>query len=222
MKTIIVSANQKQANFIRKGLAYENMSTATISALASDADLDRGFMENDGVFIFFENEEMVGRIIAKANVIRPGIPVIILSLKFDDSFEVLRESRKIVDFYIRPYPFRQMTSEMKFAIFSLKERLDVYRYVLRNLELDISSHMVKVGDDYIYLRNKEFSLLHYLMLNRGKVLSRNEILENVWDRNTDLITNTVDVHISKLRKKIEKGGENKFIRTVPCLGYVLE
>jgi DNA-binding response OmpR family regulator len=222
MKTIIISANQKQANFIRKGLAYENMSSAMISVQAPDAEMEKALIENDGVFIFFDNEVMASGIIRKANEVKPGMPVIILSLMFERFFEGLRDSKKIVDFYIRPYPFRQMVSEMKFAIFSIKEKMDVYRYVLRNLELDISSHMVKVGNDFIYLRNKEFSLLHYLMLNRGKVLSRNEILENVWDRNADMMTNTVDVHISKLRKKIECGGENKFIRTVHCLGYVLE
>ena len=58
-----------------------------------------------------------------------------------------------------------------------------------------------------------------MMLNEGKVLSRETILENVWDRNANIFTNTVDVHINKLRKKIKT--DEKFIRTIPCSGYLI-
>jgi two-component system copper resistance phosphate regulon response regulator CusR len=111
---------------------------------------------------------------------------------------------------------------MKFEIFLSKEKIDNSRYVLRDLELDVSRHRVSVCNSEVHLRNKEFALLHFMMLNKGRVLSRTDILENVWDRNANMMTNTVDVHISTLRKKIEKVSKRRFIHTIPCLGYILE
>jgi len=222
MKTLIIASNQKQANFIKKGLAYESLFSTTLSAQAPREQIEAALMENDGLYVFFEDPEMLEAIITQVGKLKQDMPIMVLSTDYHKNFDDLKNLKKITDFHIKPYPFRHMASEMKFAIFDVKEKIEVCSYVLRDLELDIASHQVKVGDEIVYLRNKEFLLLHYLIMNKGKVLSRNEILENVWDRNTDLLTNTVDVHISKLRKKIERGRRDKFIRTVPCLGYVLE
>jgi DNA-binding response OmpR family regulator len=60
------------------------------------------------------------------------------------------------------------------------------------------------------------------MSHPGKLLTRNTILEDVWDQNTNLMTNTVDVHVSQLRKKIKKYTGMSYIKTIPCLGYVFE
>ena len=90
------------------------------------------------------------------------------------------------------------------------------------IKLNTSSHKVFVKDSPVFLRNKEFALLEYFMQNMGKVLSRTQILEDVWDRNICCPTNTVDVHVSSLRKKVGKYFGNGFIRTVHCVGYIFE
>lgn len=92
----------------------------------------------------------------------------------------------------------------------------------KSFTLDIVARKLFVSGKYIYLRNKEFSLLEYFIKNIGKVLSRTRILEDVWDRNILCPTNTVDVHVSSLRKKIKSCKDADFIRTVPCVGYVFE
>ncbi|MDP2642597.1 MAG: winged helix-turn-helix domain-containing protein [Candidatus Peregrinibacteria bacterium] len=92
----------------------------------------------------------------------------------------------------------------------------------KSFTLDLVSRKLFVSGQYIYLRNKEFSLLEYFIKNIGKVLSRTRILEEVWDRNILCPTNTVDVHVSSLRKKIKSCENVDFIRTVPCVGYVFE
>jgi len=92
----------------------------------------------------------------------------------------------------------------------------------RNFTLDMVSRKLFVSGKYIYLRNKEFCLLEYFIRNMGKVLTRTIILEDVWDRNILCPTNTVDVHISSLRRKIKLFENSDFIRTVPCVGYILE
>lgn len=74
----------------------------------------------------------------------------------------------------------------------------------------------------IYLRNKEFTLLEYFMGNVGRVLSRTQILEDVWDRNYFGPTNTVDVHVSNLRKKLFRRFDLHFLKTVYCIGYLFD
>lgn len=90
--------------------------------------------------------------------------------------------------------------------------------VFSNLKLDLNSRKLFIGKIQIPLRNKEFSLIEYFLKNIGKVRSRTQILEDVWDRNILCPTNTVDVHISSLRKKLPCN----LIKTVHCIGYILD
>lgn len=90
------------------------------------------------------------------------------------------------------------------------------------LKLNLSSRKFFVLDQEIFLRSKEFSLMEYFLKNSGKVVSRTEILEDVWDRNICCSTNTIDVHVSSLRKKISDSKIGSTIRTVHCHGYILE
>ncbi len=95
-------------------------------------------------------------------------------------------------------------------------------FELEDIVLDGDSRRFYVGDREIYLSNKEFSLLEYLLENMGRVVSRTDILESVWDRNICCNTNTVDVHVSNLRKKIRPYVAKELIHTVHCIGYMLE
>ncbi len=87
------------------------------------------------------------------------------------------------------------------------------------LELDRVAHKVKRGNEPIELTAKEFSLLEYLMINAGRVLSRTMIVEHVWDQSFEGLTNIVDVYVRQLRKKIDDGREPKLFRTVRGVGY---
>jgi two-component system copper resistance phosphate regulon response regulator CusR len=94
------------------------------------------------------------------------------------------------------------------------------RQVLRlaDLELNLSGKTVTRAGQRIPLTTREYSLLEYLMLNAGKVVSRVDITEKVWDLNFDTTTNVIDVYVSHLRKKIDKGYESKLIHTVVGMG----
>ncbi|MDX9970998.1 MAG: winged helix-turn-helix domain-containing protein [Candidatus Gracilibacteria bacterium] len=96
-------------------------------------------------------------------------------------------------------------------------------------QLNIGSAKIDLKSRYLFgtrkkvpLNNKEFVLLEYFIRNGGKVLSRTEILEDVWDRNIFCNTNTVDVHISKIRKKFTKIRKKSPIKTVHSVGYIFE
>jgi DNA-binding response OmpR family regulator len=88
--------------------------------------------------------------------------------------------------------------------------------------MDLDLRTVTRGQRALMLNRKEFSLLEYLMRNAGVVQSREAILKNVWDVNTDPFTNTVDVHIRFLRKKLDDGFKRKLITTVHGTGYRFE
>ena len=87
------------------------------------------------------------------------------------------------------------------------------------LKLDKNSRMFFISNKRVFLRNKEFNLMEYFMRNVDVVLSRTRILEEVWDRNICCPTNTVDVHVSKLRQKLSAYNCNAFIKTIHCIGY---
>jgi len=89
-----------------------------------------------------------------------------------------------------------------------------------NLRLNTDARKLFVQSKAICLRNKEYSLLEFFMRNVGRVVTRTQILEEVWDRNIFCSTNTVDVHISKLRRKIHKYLKSPVIKTIHCIGYV--
>lgn len=90
------------------------------------------------------------------------------------------------------------------------------------LKIDPISRKFFINNSPVVLKNKEFTLMKYFMENSGRVLSRANLLENVWDRNIFCITNTVDVHVSKLRQILNKHSDIELIKTIHCVGYILE
>lgn len=92
----------------------------------------------------------------------------------------------------------------------------------KNLKLDPDKRTLRIKRTSVFLRNKEFSLLDYFLNNPGRVLTRTQILEDVWDRNICCATNTVDVHVSSLRRILSKHFEKPLIKTIHCVGYIFE
>src|ERR1700683_2012048 len=94
-------------------------------------------------------------------------------------------------------------------------------YRVGDLELDRLSHRVARGKDELTLQPREFRLLEYLMKHAGQVVTRTMLLENVWDYHFDPQTNVIDVHISRLRSKIDKGFERPLLHTIRGAGYMI-
>jgi two-component system OmpR family response regulator len=94
-------------------------------------------------------------------------------------------------------------------------------YRVGDLELDRLSHRVSRGDAEIALQPREFRLLEYLMKHAGQVVTRTMLLENVWDYHFDPQTNVIDVHISRLRSKIDRGFSRPLLHTVRGAGYMI-
>lgn len=220
MQTLIIAENIRQAEFINKGFQYENLSSDIIPIDKAN-EIENYIPFYDGIFILTDSVPIIEQISTVCKNLKKNIPVFCLAQKFHKDLIRFRDDSRIDMLFIRPFAFRNIVSEMRFTIFQEKENIEHSHFVLRDLELDLLRHEVTYKDKVINLRNKEFALLHFMMVNVGRVLSRTTILENVWDRNANILTNTVDVHISQLRKKIENGSEQKYIHTIPCTGYIL-
>jgi len=148
-------------------------------------------------------------------------PVLILSAlgQVDDRVTGLRAGGD--DYLTKPYAFSELLARIEALMrrSNSKEGETVYR--VGDLELDRLSHTARRAGREIGLQPREFRLLEYLMRHAGQVVTRTMLLEHVWDYHFDPQTNVIDVHISRLRGKIEKGFGSPLLHTVRGAGYML-
>jgi two-component system, OmpR family, response regulator len=148
-------------------------------------------------------------------------PALILSAlgQVDDRVKGLRAGGD--DYLAKPYSFAELLARVEALTRRPGARGEETVYRVGDLELDRLSHRVVRGKDEIVLQPREFRLLEYLMKHAGQVVTRTMLLENVWDYHFDPQTNVIDVHISRLRSKIDKGFTQPLLHTVRGAGYMI-
>ena len=124
------------------------------------------------------------------------------------------------DYLTKPFSFSELLARMR-ALLRRGQTLSPNSIAVADLTVDVISRRVCRAGKRIDLSPTEYALLEYLSRNIGQVLSRTMILEHVWDVNYDPMTNVVDVHINRLRKKIDHGFDRPLIHTIRGVGYVL-
>ncbi|MFM2044438.1 MAG: hypothetical protein RLY86_3014 [Pseudomonadota bacterium] len=149
-------------------------------------------------------------------------PAIILSAlgSVDDRVKGLRAGAD--DYLVKPFAFAELLARLE----AVQRRLSagagpVTRLQVADLEMDLLARTVKRGGRAVDLLPREFQLLEFLMRNAGHVVTRTMLLENVWDYHFDPQTNVIDVHVARLRQKIDKDQPVPLIHTVRGAGYVL-
>ena len=152
------------------------------------------------------------------------VPVLILSAlgEVDDRVTGLRSGGD--DYLVKPFAFSELLAriEVLYRRSSSSKEERPTTLSIADLELDLLSRKVRRGGQSIELQSREFKLLEYLLQHKGQVVTRTMLLENVWDYHFDPQTNVIDVHISRLRQKIDKGHSIALIRTVRGAGYIIE
>lgn len=122
------------------------------------------------------------------------------------------------DYLTKPFSFEELLARIR-ALLRRPKNMAGNLLHIDNLILDRNKQTVNLDGKEIYLTRKEFALLEYLMLNQGQVVSKAVILENIWDSETDIFSNTIETHVFNLRKKINKNSSNDMIKTVFGRGY---
>ena len=172
--------------------------------------IDRMLPKRDGL-------SLIGTLRDKGN----RTPALILSAlgQVDDRIKGLRAGGD--DYLPKPYSFSELLARVEVLARRRGGRNEETVYRVGDLELDRLSHRVTRGDEEILLQPREFRLLEYLMRHAGQVVTRTMLLENVWDYHFDPQTNVIDVHISRLRSKIDKGFDPPLLHTIRGAGYMV-
>lgn len=159
----------------------------------------------------------------KKELLYSNIPVIILTAKSLELDKVKGLESGADDFITKPFGVLELLARVKAVLRrSVKKTSDDEAIEYKELVLDYNKRTVLCNSNQVALTYKEFELLHYLMLNKGIVLSRDKILQEIWGYDYEGETRTVDMHIKTIRQKLEAAGCPNYIITVRSAGYKLE
>ena len=221
MRVLIIEDDSETASFLKKSLKE----SGHVAELAADGELglEVGRSENFDVLIVDRMLPKLDGLSVISTLRKEGIqtPVLILSAlgDVDDRVTGLRAGGD--DYLTKPYAYSELLARIEaLARRSSPEETET-RFAVGDLVLDRLSHKVQRGDQPIILQPREFRLLEYLMKNAGQVVTRTMLLENVWDYHFDPQTNVIDVHVSRLRSKIDKNYDVPLLHTVRGAGYVI-
>lgn len=224
MRILVVEDEHKIARALKKALEQEHYAVDVSFdgddgyAMATTEPYDAMIIdrmlpgEHDGISIVKELRER-------------GIqtPVLLLTAlgRTEDKTEGLDSGAD--DYLVKPFALEELLARVRAL---LRRPVEQQTTVLDadDLSLDTTNRQVKRGDKNIQLTSKEFGLLEYLMRNKNRPLSKNSIMQHVWDYDADILPNTIEVYIKYLRAKIDKpfGGKKGLIKTVRGFGYKIE
>jgi two-component system, OmpR family, response regulator len=222
MRVLIVEDEPTIADFVEKGLSEAGFAVDTA------ADGERGLeLARQGAYDVAIIDVMLPKLDGLSLIDRMrarGVrtPVLILSARrtVDDRVRGLQAGGD--DYLTKPFAFAELIARVQALIRRSTGATEPTRLTAGDLSIDLLTRRTERAGTTLDLRPREFALLEYLMRNQGRVISKTMILSHVWGYNFNPGTNVVDVLVSRLREKIDKGFETKLLHTVRGVGYVLE
>ncbi len=223
MRILIIEDEEKLAISLKKGLEKEGYAVdyvldgetgqRRIALNHQDYDLvilDLMMPKRDG----FE----VCRNVRKQNI---TIPILVLTARdaTEDKVQALNDGAD--DYLVKPFSFEELTARIR-ALLRRPEQALTEELTVRDLVLNTSSRKVHRRGDEIFLTLKEFSLLEYLMRHPNQVVTRENMIDHLWDFAFDSFSNVVDVHIKNLRRKIDGNYDEKLLETIRGVGYKIK
>ena len=221
MRTLVIEDDIETANYIAKGLKEHGHT------------VDQATDGKDGLFMALENDYDV-LILDRMLPALDGLsvlktlrssdrqtPVIILSAlgEVDDRVQGLTAGGD--DYLVKPFAFSELLARIEALLRRGEIKPDTSVLKVADLELNRLTHTVKRAGKTIDLQPREYLILEFLLQHAGQIVTRTMLLENVWDYHFDPQTNIIDVHISRLRNKIDKGFDSSLLQTVRGAGYCL-
>ena len=222
MRILVVEDDPEAAAFISRGL--REAGHAVEHALDGEAGLN---MARAGDFDAYVIDRMLPRLDGLSMLSRrrgdgDETPALFLSAlgEVDDRVAGLKAGGD--DYLVKPYAFSELLARVEAMGRRRAQPANVTtRYAVGDLEMDVITRTVRRASKKIDLQPREFRLLEYLMRHAGQVVTRTMLLENVWEYHFDPQTNVIDVHISRLRSKIDKDFDKTLLKTVRGAGYTL-
>jgi len=222
MRILIVEDDREAASYIRKGMRESGH--VADHAVDGEEGLEMARAAEYDVLVV---DRMMPRMdgLTMVETLRQDddhTPVLILSAlgEVDDRVEGLKAGGD--DYLVKPYAFAELLARVE----ALARRRDPEtvrtKLIVGDLEMDLLARTVNRGEEEILLQPREFRLLEFLMKHSGQVVTRTMLLEKVWDYHFDPQTNVIDVHISRLRSKIDKPFPRSLLHTVRGAGYRLQ
>lgn len=219
-KILLIEDEEKLARFVELELCYEGYGVT--KAFNGREGLELALSGNfDLILLDILLPELNGMEVLRRLRRSSNVPVIMLTARDSVADKVSGLDLGADDYITKPFAIEELLARIRTALRKVSLPEDEVLTAL-SLMLDPKRRSVTVGNKPVELTKREFDLLHYLLKNKGLVVSREALLENVWDFDFDGGTNTVDVYVRFLRTKIDEVFNIKLIHTVRGVGYVIK
>ncbi len=222
MKVLLVEDNERVSSFVRKGLTE-----AGYTIDHADNGRDGMFLAAGESYDAIVMDRMLPGdidglgIIAALRKTGSRTPILILSALSDVDERIRGLQSGGDDYLVKPFAFGELLARLDALVRRANGGNSVTTLSVGDLTMDLLSRKVTRSGKTVTLQPREFKLLEYLMRHADQVVTRTMLLESVWDYHFDPQTNVVDVHVSKLRQKIDAGAERPLLRTIRNAGYML-
>ena len=220
MRILLIEDDEKVARAVAKGLEAERFAVDRVSdgleGLHAAREIPYDLLILDLMLPGISGTELLTRL-RQTNT---EVPVLVLTARDAVSDKIANFEAGADDYLTKPFAFAELAVRVKALLRrGTAKRDNVIR--LADLEIDRVRHQVWRGGQSIKLTSKEYSLVEYLALNAGRVVSRSMIVEHVWDQSFEGLTNIVDVYVRQLRAKLDEPFEAQLIHTLRGAGYYL-
>ncbi len=230
MRILVVEDEATNRDFLRRSLednGYETTlaSTAQEAEEAAKSSALEGGVAIDGVILDLMLPDGDGiSLIRRMKAAGLSAPVLILSAKRSVDERVFGLETGGDDYLTKPYAIAELMARLRNMVRRTETHAQEQKTVLRvqDITLDLLRREARRGEQVLELTTREFSLLEFLCRNAGRMVTRSMILDQVWGMRIEPETNVVDVHIYRLRNKMERRGERPLLRTIRGMGYVLQ
>lgn len=220
-KILLIEDEEKLARFVELELTYEGyeVTKAADGRTGSELPVSGRF---DLILLDIMLPEMSGMEVLRRLRRTSAVPVIMLTAR-DGVFDKVAGLDLGADDYVtKPFAIEELLARIRAALRKKAPAADSEVLTAQNVTLDVKRRAVTVGGTEVDLTKREFDLLHYLLKNKGIVVTREALMENVWDFDFDGGTNAIDVYIRFLRGKLDEAFNIKLIHTVRGVGYVIK
>ena len=218
-RVLVVEDDEPIAEVLQRSLRMEGYEVRTSGDGLAALDLAHAFVP-DLVVLDLGLPGLDGIEVARRLRQRDDTPILMLTARDAVESRVEGLDSGADDYLVKPFERRELLARMR-ALLRRRPPRGSAQLVIGDLMLNPDSHEVRRGERPVALTQREFELLEYLMRNERIVVSRQQLLDEVWGYDPFSITNTIEVFISNLRKKLEAGGEPRLLHTIRGAGYVL-